>query len=443
MNSWQEWVKFAPKPRPLSEDKKYNVFLSYRSVNRTWVINLYDVLREQGYEVFLDQYVLLAGSSLNITLGEALDASQSGILIWSDATRNSVWVKDEYDMMMSMAREDKKFKFIPVKLDNSNLPAGFLKKHLYLDFSSYPDGPNGGELLKLLYALVGETPSDEAVKFANRQDEASANDLAKIQAAINRGQARRLQELFRKGGVPWQTSSALGCKAAEGLTKLECYDEAIEMLKELEARFPRAIRPKQLHALALARRAASKSPDLEDEEREKNFDEAQEILGTLYELGERDPETLGILARTWFDKYKKSGNLIHLRKSRSLYAEAFESAQDDYYTGINAAAKSLFLGSPKDLEIAASYADRVRQIVGEKAHPNDYWKTATAAETFLIQKNYQKAAELYQAAVEMSPEETGSHRSTWGQASLLMEKLQPSDEERSSIADVFTHLEKK
>ncbi|HLM01448.1 MAG TPA: toll/interleukin-1 receptor domain-containing protein, partial [Pyrinomonadaceae bacterium] len=97
MSSWKEWVKYAPKPRPLGEGKKYNVFLSYRSVNRTWVVNLYDVLREQGFEVFLDQYVLLAGSSMNIVLSEALEASQSGVLVWSDATRDSEWVKREYD----------------------------------------------------------------------------------------------------------------------------------------------------------------------------------------------------------------------------------------------------------------------------------------------------------------------------------------------------------
>ena len=40
-----EWAKFVPKPRPLTSGDKYHVFLSYRSVNRAWVLNLYDVLR--------------------------------------------------------------------------------------------------------------------------------------------------------------------------------------------------------------------------------------------------------------------------------------------------------------------------------------------------------------------------------------------------------------
>jgi hypothetical protein len=53
-----EWAKFVPKPRPLTGGDEYHVLLSYRSVNRAWVLNLYDVLRAHGHEVFLDQCVL-------------------------------------------------------------------------------------------------------------------------------------------------------------------------------------------------------------------------------------------------------------------------------------------------------------------------------------------------------------------------------------------------
>ena len=39
------------------------MFLSYRSVDRLWVLGLYDVLKELDYEVFLDQVVLVGGST--------------------------------------------------------------------------------------------------------------------------------------------------------------------------------------------------------------------------------------------------------------------------------------------------------------------------------------------------------------------------------------------
>ncbi|HJQ33437.1 MAG TPA: toll/interleukin-1 receptor domain-containing protein [Pyrinomonadaceae bacterium] len=277
-----EWLQFAPKPRGLSDGEKWNVFLSYRSVSRTWVLNLYDVLRELGHKVFIDQCVLKVGDPLIKGLQSALNTRQAGVLIWSSATGDSEWVEREYEVLEKLSMEKPGFQFVPVKLDASKLPA-FAERRIFLDFSSYPDGPNGGELLRLLHAIVGAPPRDH-------------------------------------------------------------------------------------------------------------------------------------------------------------YAEAFEAAQDDYYTGINAAAKSVFLGTDEDLRRAASYAERVQAIVGTSAHREDYWKTATAAEALLIQKRYEEAARLYETAVSAARSETGSHKTTWKQACRLMEKLHPTAEERALIRKPFEHL---
>ena len=99
------------------------------------------------------------------------------------------------------------------------------------------------------------------------------------------------------------------------------------------------------------------------------------------------------------DRYATSGDIDDLKQSRDYYAEAFTTARDDYYTGINAAAKSVFLGNPEDLIKADAYAKQVQEIVGTKPHREDYWKTATAAEALLIQKKYEEAGRLYEAAV--------------------------------------------
>jgi hypothetical protein len=202
------------------------------------------------------------------------------------------------------------------------------------------------------------------------------------------------------------------------------------MLKELEAQFPKAIRPKQLRALALARRAA-KTKNTDD------LDEAQGILSELYAARERDPETLGIYGRTWMDRYELEQDEPSLRKSRDLYAEAFDAAQDDYYTGINAAAKSVFLGTPAELVKAKEYAARVLDVVGTDPWPNDYWKTATVAEASLMEKNYPRAADLYRTAIAMSPREMGSHQTSWTQARRLMVKLGATAEEQELVRRAF------
>ena len=123
---------------------------------------------------------------------------------------------------------------------------------------------------------------------------------------------------------------------------------------------------------------------------------AQLVLGKLYAAGEIDPETLGILARTWMDRYIQSGDQHFLLKSRDLYRQAFEACPTDYYTGINAASKSLLAG---EKETAAQLAARVQKVVGDKPVVNDYWMTATAAELQLLQSKFPEAAALYRAAV--------------------------------------------
>ncbi len=337
------------------------MFLSYRSANRAWVLNLYDVLRHHGHKVFLDQVVLSAGDELVTRLETALSASHAGVLIWSEATRDSDWVRREYQTMERMATKRPGFKFVPVRLDASELPE-FAANRIFLDFKEYTDGPNGGELLRLLHAVVGKALSDEAVHFALIQDEESRSAAAKIQAAIMNGRPERLVELFTTDGLPWRTSSALACKVVEGLTKLGEYDRAFQMLDVVQRDFPRAIRPRQLRALAHRRRAAAKG--IERAQAERELEIAQELLGELYALGERDPETLGIYGGTWMERYRLSGRSDDLRRSRDLYLEAFEGARDDYYTGINAVSKSVLLGTEEDLALAADLAARVQEIVG-------------------------------------------------------------------------------
>ena len=180
------------------------------------------------------------------------------------------------------------------------------------------------------------------------------------------------------------------------------------------------MRPKQLRGLALARSGQTI--------------EAQLLLGQLYAAGEIDPETLGILARTWMDRYTQSGDRSFLLKSRDLYRQAFEVFPSDYYTGINAASKSLLAG---EKETAAQLAVRVQKLVGDKPVADDYWMTSTAAELQLLQARYPEAAALYRAAVVMAPGDKASHELTHAQATLLSQALGASDEQRALIDAAF------
>ena len=438
----EQWLAFAPRPEPLRTGKKYHVFISYRSVNRVWAINLYDVLRSCGHEVFLDQSALVMGGSLVGQLQKGLVQSQAGILIWSSATADSSWVEREYSTMERLT-DSGEFHFVPVVIEQAELPV-FVQNRVFLDFSGYPDGPNGGDLLRLLHAVVGKPLSPEAAHFATQQDEAARRLMAQIRARVKAGDHDGLMALFNgdpqgqgqaqgqgqgQGRLALETSSAPGCAIAEGLIALRAYSSALEVLDKVQVTFPNSIRPRQLRALALARRAEA-----------GDLMAAQGILGELEELGHRDPETLGIYARTWMDRYALSTDVLHLRKARDLYAEAFEGAQDDFYVGINAAAKSVLLGGAEEVEKGKAFARQVQQIVGSDLVRGDYWKTATVAEVFLILGDYERAATRYAEAVTMAPSEIGSHSTTWLQACRLMAVLKPDDLARADVRRAFAHL---
>jgi len=424
-----EWLNFSPKPRPLKPNQQWNVFLSYRSVNRTWVLNLYDILIQAGFSVFMDQFQLSTGDMLTLRLADGLKRSQAGILIWSHAASDSAWVLQEYQRMENRALVDPDFFFVPIRLDDTELP-GFADLRIFLDFSSYPDGPNGGDLIRLLYGIVGKPMDAPAVIFADQQEQMAKETNLEINAALRNADPAGIVGLAAQETLAWRTIPSLSCKAAESLIKMGKYDEAFAILRQTEDRFPKAIRPKQLHALALARVGAA----------QKDLDytrQAQRILGVLYEQGERDPETLGIYARTWMDRYNLSDDDSDLRQSRDYYAEAFDKAPDDYYTGVNAAAKSVLLGTPQDLQKALDFAQRTQIIVKTEPWPNDYWKTATVAEILLIEKRYEEAGAMYAAAIRMEPGSKASHNTSRDQAIKLLTKLGANEEEQKVTLAAF------
>lgn len=422
MTNLEEWLKLAPSPAHRPNSMQWDVFLSYRSSNRYWVIQLYDILTHLGYSVFLDQYELTAAQRLVTQLDEALAQCASGVMAWSSASEDSEWCKKEYASFETRQSDDPSFHYVVVKLDAVKLPAAAQAK-LWLDFSDSPEGPRGSNLLRLLYGLQNKPLPPQAVKLALEVDEDTKKNLISIRAARNNGDSERLTELAQSQSLVWQTSPLLLCEAADALIAMKKEEAALEILNRTEQLFPLSLRPRQLRALALARL--------------KKWKEARHILGELYEAGEKDPETVGIYARTWMDRYDETGEIQALRRSRDLYSEAFNASPKDYYTGINAAAKSVFLG---ELEEAEKYAARVESLVGTATKPGDYWLTATVAEVQLIRRNFEVAGAIYAAAVDMKPDERGSHETTWLQAQRLMERLNPTQAQRDVVTNAFKHL---
>lgn len=431
--AYADFIRLAPAPPVLAEDQKYTVFLSYRSVNRGWVIALHDALVQAGHTVFLDQIVLVPGANLRQSIEEALMASLSGVLIWSSAAQDSQWVRDEFDVLKNrMMDKHDDFFFVPVLLDDTKLPPT-ANSQLFLDFSSYPDGPNGGELLRLLHGIVGQPLSNEAMRYSEELSEKARRAKISIAAALESGDAERLAELASSADDVWLISPQLGCEVAEAMIRLGDETLACELAQRLSEQFPRALRPKQLHAHALTR-ANSKD----------SLKQAKRILGELVSDDHRDPETLGLYAKTWFEEYTASGDRDQsrdkhlLRVARNHYRDGFRGSRDDTYCGINAATKTLLLADENSVDEAMEIALEVKNRLPDSIEPNmGYWEAATIAEATLIAGDVDKAAEFYQQAIDLSPMEKASHQSTLRSVLTLCDQLQLPDEQCMKLTAAF------
>jgi hypothetical protein len=422
----QVWLQHAPKP-PERGDNSYDVFISYRSSDRAWAMALYDALKLGAWEPFLDQYDLVPGTNLETSLAENLQASASGVILWSSRTKDSEWCKRERQAMTTLkdSRRNSRrpFNYVFATLDAEPLPL-FAQADLYIDFKESPEGPRGVNLLKLMCGMKGVPLVPEAVVMAEKVDQDTQRILVAINGAIEAGNAARLLEIGTSAEPGILASPAPVLSAAEGLVSMGRYEDALQVLKHAYAYFPKSVRAKQLEGLALRRL--------------KRYEEAIDVLSELKAAGHQDPETMGILGAAWDGLYQKSGKMLHLRRSRELYRTAFQGDPKDYYTGINAATKSLFLGESLEAE---RLAGEVIPLVKAASDGNDFWSGCTLGEVYLLRRDLKSAAEQYQKVIDKHLSKTGDLASTRQQAARICSALPLSEEETKKVLAPFEVLE--
>jgi hypothetical protein len=414
---------FFPQPPALKSGQKWHVFVSYRSDDRRWVLKLHDALRHLKYDVFVDQFVLNAGGALSSSLDEGIEKSGAAIIVWSKNYKTSNWTEGEYNALQGRRRQERDFGLAVATMDTTPL-GGLLSGDIATDFTDQPDGPCGLALLRLVLGLLRQPLPEGAVEAATEIDTARKRYLTQIKAARQNDDPDRLIELAQLTDAPWRDSPILGGAAAEGLIAAERYDAAAALLTRLRNEFPEALRPRQLEAMSARRRG--------------DWRRAQEILGAMYVEGYRDAETVGMYAASWWVRYRQSKDKHHLLRSRDLYREAFTLDPKDYYTGINAATKSLFVGEG---EVAKAIASQVDALLTGKA--GNYYELATLGEARLLEQDYAKARQYYQAAILTAPGETGNQSTTRDQASEIMNALQTGPADREQIEQVFAHLSQR
>jgi hypothetical protein len=134
---------------------QFDVFLSYDSVDKPWVINLKDDLQRYGVSVWLDIDEIRPGDLFAKALEEGLANSRAVALIVSPEATASGWVETEYYRALSLA-QNKHLQLIPVILRNADIP-GFLEDRNWVNFrekSAYSQN-----VWKLVWGIAGKKPA--------------------------------------------------------------------------------------------------------------------------------------------------------------------------------------------------------------------------------------------------------------------------------------------
>jgi len=95
-----------------------DIFISYASDDRSRVEPLAKALGEQGWSVWWDK-TIPPGKTFDQVIEEAIDAASCVIVLWSEKSIKSDWVKEE----ANIGKERKIL--VPVKIDPVDLPIGF------------------------------------------------------------------------------------------------------------------------------------------------------------------------------------------------------------------------------------------------------------------------------------------------------------------------------
>jgi len=140
-----------------------DIFLSYASDDRERVAPLVAALERQGWGVWWDRSIP-PGRNFDEVLEEEIDAARCVVVVWTDASIDSQWVRSE--ALEGMEREI----LVPVRLDEVRVPFAF-RRVQSADLLGWPGGGDDGQygaFIGSVAAVVGSVPEEHPTPVLDR-----------------------------------------------------------------------------------------------------------------------------------------------------------------------------------------------------------------------------------------------------------------------------------
>jgi TolB-like protein len=130
---------------PAPETGERRVFVSYARADKDRVQPLVDALIAEGCEVWWDSHIV-GGGAFAQEIEAALMAARAAVVVWSEASVHSDWVRDE----ATLARDNGRL--VPVRIDPVAAPLGFGQYHV-VDLSGWAGDRGAAPFHRLIEAI--------------------------------------------------------------------------------------------------------------------------------------------------------------------------------------------------------------------------------------------------------------------------------------------------
>jgi len=131
------------------------IFISYSHQDKDFVDVLAAMLVKYKARVWLDRWELQVGDSIINRIQEAIQESDSLIVVISKASMESPWCKKELSAGFLRELEEKKVLVLPVLIEECDMPV-FLREKKYADFTkNFNDGLAG--ILEAVASITSDT----------------------------------------------------------------------------------------------------------------------------------------------------------------------------------------------------------------------------------------------------------------------------------------------
>ena len=103
--------------------EQYSCFISYSAQDRVFAERIHDDLQEVGISCWLDSKDLKIGDHIAVQINRAIQLTDKVLLILSEASVNSAWVRREVDVALKKEAQGNKTILFPIRIDDAVMKA--------------------------------------------------------------------------------------------------------------------------------------------------------------------------------------------------------------------------------------------------------------------------------------------------------------------------------